>query len=46
MNDFVNQATRSESLLRQCGALEAQLCQTRPLGSHLLAPTLHHLLAT
>jgi type I restriction enzyme S subunit len=36
---------RVEELLRSCDTLEAQLHQTRTLGSHLLASTLHHLLA-
>jgi hypothetical protein len=33
---------RVGALLRQCDALEAQLHQTRTLGAHLLASTLHH----
>lgn len=36
---------RVEELLRWCDTLEAQLHQTRTLGAHLLASTLHHLLA-
>jgi type I restriction enzyme S subunit len=36
---------RVEELLRRCDTLEAQLHQTRTLGAHLLASTLHHLLA-
>ena len=36
---------RSNILLRQCDTLEMQLRQTRTLGAHLLASTLHHLLA-
>ena len=36
---------RVEELLRWCDTLEAQLHQTRTLGTHLLASTLHHLLA-
>jgi type I restriction enzyme S subunit len=36
---------RVEELLRWCDTLEAQLRQTRTLGAHLLASTLHHLLA-
>jgi hypothetical protein len=34
-----------EVLLHQKDALDAQLHQTRTLGAHLLASTLHHLLA-
>lgn len=34
-----------EELLRWCHTLEVQWHQTRTLGTHLLAPTLHHLLA-
>jgi len=33
-----------EELMRWCDTLEAQLHQTRTLGTHLLAST-HHLLA-
>lgn len=33
---------RVEELLRWCDTLEAQLHQTRTLGTHLLASTLHH----
>jgi len=36
---------RVEELLRWCDTLEAQLHQTRTRGAHLLASTLHHLLA-
>lgn len=36
---------RVEELLRWCDTLEAQWHQTRTLGAHLLASTLHHLLA-
>jgi type I restriction enzyme, S subunit len=36
---------RVAELLRWCDTLEAQLHQTRTLGAHLLASTLHHLLA-
>ena len=36
---------RVEELLRWCDTLESQLHQTRTLGVHLLASTLHHLLA-
>ena len=36
---------RVEELMRWCDTLEAQLHQTRTLGAHLLASTLHHLLA-
>jgi type I restriction enzyme S subunit len=36
---------RVEELLWWCDTLEAQLRQTRTLGAHLLASTLHHLLA-
>jgi hypothetical protein len=36
---------RVEELLRWCDTLAAQLHQTRTLGAHLLASTLHHLLA-
>jgi hypothetical protein len=32
-------------LLRRCDVLEAQLRLTHTLGEHLLASTLHHLLA-
>jgi hypothetical protein len=41
-NKIVEQA---EDLLRRCDPLEAQLHQTRTLGAHLLASTLHHLFA-
>jgi hypothetical protein len=34
-----------KKLLSGCDTLEAQLHQTRTLGAHLLASTLHHLLA-
>jgi type I restriction enzyme S subunit len=37
---------RVEELLRWCDTLEAQLHQTRTLGTHLLDSTIHHLLAT
>jgi len=33
------------ALLPWCDTLEAQLHRTRPLGAHLLASALHHLLA-
>ena len=36
---------RVEELLRWCDTLEAPLHQARTLGAHLLASTLHHLLA-
>jgi hypothetical protein len=36
---------RVEELLRWCDTLEAQWQQTRTLGAHFLASTLHHLLA-
>jgi len=36
---------RVVEMLRWCDTLEAQLHQTRTLGTHLLDSTLHHLLA-